>query len=95
MTDNRQMLIDVILCTLDSEHKLKECLDALTAEIPVRRIILVDGGSKDTTLDIARQYDQVDIYTRPELNRGQALQFAFAQVQCGKAAFVADYEVQL
>lgn len=71
---------DVVLCTLNSEHRLRECLDAVVREIPVHRIILVDGGSTDSTLEIARQYPLVDVHVRPDLNLGEARQFSFERV---------------
>ena len=46
-------LIDVIIRTKNSEEFLKECLQSIYNEIQVRRIIIVDAGSTDKTLEIS------------------------------------------
>ena len=74
------MLYDVVICTLNSEHKLRECLDAVLREIPVRRIIVVDSGSTDGTLNILRSYSQVELHVRPDLDLGRSRQFSFERV---------------
>lgn len=70
-------LIDVVMRTLNSEEFLKECIESILREIPVRRIIVVDSGSKDRTLEIASSFDKVETYVKPELNLGQATKFGF------------------
>ena len=53
----RNMKVDVILLTLNSvKPRLQECLHSLSKEVPVSRLIVVDGGSTDKTLDICREY---------------------------------------
>ena len=69
--------IDVVIRTRNSEETLKQCLDSIFADIPVRKVIIVDGGSIDNTLKIASQYPDVDVYAKPEFNLGQATQFGF------------------
>ncbi len=50
------MLIDVVILTKNSEHKLKECIEAVYENVPVNRLIVVDGYSTDRTLEIVREF---------------------------------------
>lgn len=50
--------IDVVLLTKDSERKLQECVDSIYHNIPVARLIVVDGYSTDKTLDIIGKFNQ-------------------------------------
>jgi glycosyltransferase involved in cell wall biosynthesis len=77
----RDILIDVIVRTKNSESLLRECLESICTEIPVRRIIMVDAGSTDQTNVIASSYGNVDFHVKPDLNLGQATQFGFCKAQ--------------
>ena len=74
-------LIDVIVRTKNSEEFLRECLQSVIDEIPVRRIIVVDNGSTDKTIEIASLFRKVDIYIEPTLNLGQLTKFGFLKAQ--------------
>jgi glycosyltransferase involved in cell wall biosynthesis len=74
-------LIDVIVRTKNSEEYLRECLQSVINEIPLRRILVVDSGSTDRTIEIASAFDKVDIYTEPALNLGQSTKFGFLKAQ--------------
>ena len=74
-------LIDVIIRTKNSEELLKECLHSIYDEIPVRRLIVVDAGSTDRTLEIASSFDKVSMYVKPELNLGQATKYGFSKAE--------------
>jgi glycosyltransferase involved in cell wall biosynthesis len=50
--------IDVVLLTKDSERKLRECVDSIYSNIPVARLIVVDGYSTDKTLKILSEFNQ-------------------------------------
>jgi glycosyltransferase involved in cell wall biosynthesis len=50
------MLIDVVILTKNSEHMLKECIEAVYENVPVNRLIVVDGYSTDRTLEIVREF---------------------------------------
>jgi glycosyltransferase involved in cell wall biosynthesis len=50
--------IDVVLLTKDSERKLRDCVDSIYHNIPVARLIVVDGYSKDKTLTILGEFNQ-------------------------------------
>jgi glycosyltransferase involved in cell wall biosynthesis len=71
-------LIDVIIRTRNSEEFLRECLQSVLDDVPVRRIIIVDNGSTDKTIEIASSFEKVDIYKKPDLNLGQATKYGFS-----------------
>ncbi|MFY9798408.1 MAG: glycosyltransferase family 2 protein [Candidatus Nitrosopolaris sp.] len=77
----RDIPIDVIIRTKNSESLLRECLESICTEIPVRRIIIVDAGSIDRTNAITSSYDNVDFHVKPDLNLGQATKFGFSKAQ--------------
>jgi len=70
-------LMDVVICTLNSEHSIKACIESVLREVAVQRIHVVDGGSTDATLEIVRRFPQVTVYLRPDLTLGQSRAFAF------------------
>jgi len=49
--------IDVVLLTKDSERILESCLKSVYRNIPVRRLIVVDGYSSDSTIEILGRFD--------------------------------------
>lgn len=56
--DHELPLVSVIVPTLEEENNIGKCLKSLTAlEYPNLELIVVDGGSKDRTIDIAKEYD--------------------------------------
>jgi glycosyltransferase involved in cell wall biosynthesis len=81
-------LIDVIIRTKNSEELLKECIQSIYEEIPIRRIIMVDAGSTDKTLEIGSSFDKVCVYIKPELNLGQATKYAFTKAQTEWVAII-------
>ena len=48
--------VDVVLLTLNSDRKLQQCLESVYQNVPVNRLIAVDGGSTDKTLQILDQF---------------------------------------
>lgn len=48
--------IDVVLLTRNSEHLLGKCLNSIYKNVPVNRLIVVDGFSTDKTLQIIEKY---------------------------------------
>ena len=94
MSSKENLLIDVIVRTKNSEELLKGCLQSIINEIPVRQIIIVDGGSTDRTLEIASNFNNVSIYAKPELNLGQATKFAFEMAKTEWVAII-DSDVLL
>lgn len=53
---------------------LKKCLDSIYANIPVNRLIVVDGGSNDGTVDLVQRYPRVEIIADLGGNRATARQ---------------------
>jgi glycosyltransferase involved in cell wall biosynthesis len=89
-----QGLIDGVVRTKNSQEFLKECLEAILAEIPIRRIIIVDAGSTDRTNEIALSYDKVEFYSCPDLNLGQATKYGLSMAQTEWVAII-DSDVVL
>lgn len=77
----RDIPIDVIIRTKNSESLLRQCLESICTEIPVRRIIIVNAGSIDRTNAITSSHDNVDFHVKPDLNLGQATKFGFSKAQ--------------
>jgi glycosyltransferase involved in cell wall biosynthesis len=50
--------IDVVMLTKNSEHLLEKCLGSLYQNVPINRLIIIDGFSTDRTLKILDQFHQ-------------------------------------
>lgn len=48
--------VDVVMLTKNSERMLEKCLDSVYRNVPVNRLIIVDGCSTDSTLEIAKKF---------------------------------------
>ena len=48
---------DVVLLTLNSDRKLQLCLESVYRNVPVNKLIAVDGGSTDQTLRILEGFN--------------------------------------
>ena len=48
--------IDVVLLTMNSDRKLRQCLASVYQNVSVNRLIAVDGGSTDQTLPILADF---------------------------------------
>ncbi len=48
--------VDVVILTRDSDDLLRACLDSVYENIPVNRLLVVDGHSHDNTLKILEEY---------------------------------------
>ena len=87
--------IDVIMATLDSEFVLEKCLYTVYREIPVRKLFVCDGGSKDETLEILKKFPRVEIFVKPEIRTGGKLVgFLMSLTETEWFAFV-DSDIEL
>lgn len=50
--------VDIVLLTMNSDRKLQACLESVYTNIPVAKLIAVDGGSTDKTLEILDQFNR-------------------------------------
>lgn len=50
--------IDVVVLTKDSEHLLERCLNSIYQNVPVNKLIIVDGYSDDNTLRILQEFNK-------------------------------------
>lgn len=58
-------MISTALIVLDEEYWIRQCLDRVRT-YPVDEVIIVDGGSRDATVQIIRdEYPEVVLYERP------------------------------
>ena len=79
---NDQPKMDVVLLTKNSlQPCLRECVESIYKNIPVNRLIVVDGGSIDGTLDLLRQYSNVNIIDDSPGTRATARQIGIDAVE--------------
>jgi len=50
--------VDVVILTKNSQQTLEKCLTSIYRNIPVRKLIVVDGYSTDKTLDILQAFNK-------------------------------------
>lgn len=87
-----QPRVSVLMPTLNAEKYLDECLGALRAQIYPRalvEIVLADGGSTDSTLQIARAHD-VDRIVENPLRTGEAGKAAALRAATGELILHVD-----
>jgi len=51
--------IDVVMLTKNSEYLLRECVKSIYENVPVKRLIVVDGFSSDKTLEILEKFNRI------------------------------------
>ena len=83
--------VDVIMLTRNSERLLRKCLASVYDNVPVRKLIVVDGYSTDRTLEIVEEfhgkYGNV-VVIRDKGTRGSARQRALREVNADWFMFV-------
>jgi glycosyltransferase involved in cell wall biosynthesis len=89
--------IDVVMLTKNSERRLRECLNSIYQNLPINKLIVVDGFSTDSTLNILeefqKQYGNI-ILLQERGTRGSARQIAINNVKTEWFMFV-DSDVVL
>jgi len=83
--------ITPLVITLDEAPNIARTLDKLTW---ARRIVVVESGSVDGTIEILKRYPQVDRFDRPFDSFAEQCNFGLAQVQTEWVLSLdADYEL--
>ena len=85
------MKIDVVLLTKNSiKPCLALCLNSIRKEIPIHRLIVVDGGSVDGTLELIKQYKDLNplIIVDKKGNRATSRQIGISKVETEFFAFI-------
>jgi glycosyltransferase involved in cell wall biosynthesis len=87
--------VDILMVTLDAELYLEKCLDTVYREVPVNKVFVVDGGSKDKTLEILGKYHRVEIHERPDIRTtGKGYEFLLARATTPWIVFM-DADIEL
>jgi len=83
--------IDVVLLTKNSEHLLERCLASIFENVPVNKLIVVDGFSSDGTMEIVnrvrKEFGNVKVL-KVDGSRARARQRGMAQVTTDLFMFV-------
>jgi glycosyltransferase involved in cell wall biosynthesis len=85
------MRVDVVIITKNSERMLNECLNAVYENVPLNRLIVVDGYSTDKTLDIVHEFQKKHgnvLVIQDRGNRATARQKGINQVKTEWFMFV-------
>tara|TARA_R110000868_G_scaffold25366_6_gene98886 strand:+ start:7229 stop:8050 length:822 start_codon:yes stop_codon:yes gene_type:complete len=57
-----KLSVSVLIIAQNAAHSLRRCLDSLSA---FDEVVLIDGGSSDATMSIAKEYPNVKAYSNP------------------------------
>jgi len=83
--------VDVVILTKNSERLLRKCIDSVYRNVPVNRLIVVDGYSDDGTIQIVKDFQEKHgnvIFVQDEGTRGSARQKAMNEVKSDWFMFV-------
>jgi glycosyltransferase involved in cell wall biosynthesis len=89
--------VDVAILTMNSGRMLRECINSVYENIPVKNLIIVDGYSTDTTAVIAKEFQEKYgnvRFIQEKGTRGSARQSAIQLVKSDWFVFV-DSDVLL
>ena len=66
-------LVSILIPAFNAEHWIADCLSCAVSQIwPRKEIIVVDDGSKDQTLAIAKQFESSFLKVCTQKNQGAA-----------------------
>jgi glycosyltransferase involved in cell wall biosynthesis len=91
------MKIDVIVLTKNSGYMLEKCLTSIYKNVPVNKLIVVDGYSTDNTLQVLQKFNKKYgnvILVQDKGTRGHARQIGIGKVETEWFMFV-DSDVVL
>jgi glycosyltransferase involved in cell wall biosynthesis len=89
--------VDVVVLTKNSERLLRRCIDSVYRNVPINRLIVVDGYSKDNTVQIVEEFQEKYgnvVLLQDNGTRGSARQKAMEKVTSEWFMFV-DSDVVL
>ncbi len=87
--------VDVGILTLDADAFLEKSLYTFYREIPIRKLFVCDGGSKDKTLEILENFPRVVLHYKPEIRTtGKAMEFLFSIIETEWFVFI-DADIEL
>lgn len=89
--------VDVVVLTKNSERLLRKCLASVYKNVPVNNLIIVDGFSNDSTLEIVKEFQEMYgnvVLIQDKGTRGRARQKAIDIVKSDWFMFV-DSDVVL
>lgn len=91
---NKEPLVSIVIPTYNSERTLERCLESIKKQIYKNiQLIIVDGGSKDKTVNIAKEYG-AEIHIL--IKRGRSRQTNYGmKVSKGKYVYRVDHDVIL
>ena len=80
-------LVTVLMPTLNAQEYLSDALDSLASQtFQDFKVLVVDGGSTDDTLAIARSYDRVEVLSCGRGGLGTSLQIGLGKAETPFAA---------
>ncbi len=89
--DWKNMHVDVVMLTKNSERLLRKCLASIYSNVPVNKLIVVDGYSTDDTIKILTEYREKHgniVIIQDNGTRGFARQLALEKVTTDWFMFV-------
>ncbi len=90
-SSNKIGAIDVAILTMNSERMLRECINSIYENVPVKNLIVVDGYSTDNTVEIIQEFQEKYgnvIFVQEKGTRGSARQTAIRRVKSEWFMFV-------
>ena len=85
-TDDELLSVTVVIPAFNEERSIGQTIESIAAsDYPKGKleIIVVDDGSKDKTLEIAKKYRSkiIKVYTKPNGGKGTALNYAIKKAK--------------